>query len=271
MKKRLVLLPLVLLFSFLIYSLLFGKLFPYSPVITGFTRHELGHVVVYIEKGAAYPNLQEIDSYINKVETFHSLSFKQKPHIYIFGNQRTWTQRSPSRARFCAYYNGAIIVSPQALQDAQAGLISMEIYLRHELSHSLLYQHTGIIKAFGYPKWLMEGIAMYSANQMGTSWYPDKEETLEYIRRGNFIHPKQYKTKNEKQVNIETPNRIAFIYSEFACIVDYLVSSYGMEKFHHYMVRLLDGADHDAVFFEEFQIDFEEFIARFRQQTVAGS
>jgi len=268
MKKCLVILPAVSLFTFLIYSLLFGKLFPYSPIVIGFEKTELEHVIVYAEKGAAFTGFDEIDSYIPLVEKFHSLTFIKKPRIFLFGNEKTYAQRSLSKARFCAYYNGDIVVSPWAQQDAQDGLISMEIYLRHELSHSLLHQNAGFLNAARYPKWLLEGIAMYSANQMGTSCYPSKEEIYDYIHQGSFIYPRLFKTKQEAQVKLDVENRITFMYSEFGCIVDYMVSSYGKENFLQYMVRLLNGENHDLVFQQIFQTGFEEFIDHFKQHVM---
>ena len=181
-----ILLIIATMIGFSIYSFLFGKLFPYSPIVIGFTKYELQNTIIYIEKGNTFKKLHDIDSLIPTVEDFHKLIFKKKPTIFLFAHEETYANRSISKARFCAFYNGNIVVSPWAQKEAVDGLISMEIYLRHELSHSLLHQHAGIIHASQYPKWLLEGIAVYSANQMGTSWYPSKEETYDFIRHGKF-------------------------------------------------------------------------------------
>ena len=106
----------------------------------------------------------------------------------------------------------------------------MEIYLRHELSHSLLNSNTGIIHAYKYPAWLQEGIAVYSANQMGTSFYPNKSETYQAIKQGNFMPPLDFKTSREDRVKLNVKYPITFMYSEFACIVDYLAETYGKGK-----------------------------------------
>jgi hypothetical protein len=270
-RKKIFFSVVVIIAAFFIYSLLFGKLFPFSPLVIGFDKHEQEHVVVYTEKGAAYTGFNEIDSFVPLVENFHSLIFKKKPRVFLFGNKKTYAHRSLSKARFCAYYNGDIVVSPWAQQEAQDGLISMEIYLRHELSHSLLQQHAGLWNTIKYPKWLLEGIAVYSVNQMGTSWYPGKDETCEYIRQGNFIHPKQFKTKSEDHVKLDVKNRIPFMYSEFACIVDYLITSFGRDRFQQYMMLLVEGKNHDTVFKQVFQIDFEEFIINFKGQVMSSS
>ena len=245
------------------YSFLFGKLFPYSPIIIGFAKHELANTIVYIQNGTEYAGLTEIDALIPKVEKFHEMQFLKKPRLFIFKDNNSYHQRSISKARLCALYNGDVVISPWALKEAENGEISLEIYLKHELSHSLLHQHSGIINAFHYPAWLLEGVAVYSANQMGTSWYPSKEETYGYIRNGHFMPPEFFKTKKEDQIHLEVKYRITFMYSEFACIVDYLIENYGRDKFLLYMKALTRNRRHEVVFKEIFGIDFSACISNF--------
>jgi len=47
--------------------------------------------------------------------------------------------------------------------------------------------------------------------------------------------PKYFKTGKEDDIKLEVKFRIAFMYSEFACIVDYLVTTYGKDKLLQYM------------------------------------
>ena len=50
------------LLGVLVYSFIWGKLFPHSPVIAGFERHELSRVIVYVQKGDRYTNFDWVDS-----------------------------------------------------------------------------------------------------------------------------------------------------------------------------------------------------------------
>ena len=268
-KKKVKLFFITILLLFLIifpYQLLWGKLFPYSPIKIGFSRHELPHIIVYNQNGAQKYNYKIIDSLITGVETFHNMSFIKKPEIIFFADRDSYLKRNLTKARFCAYPNGTLVVSPWALKEAMEGKISMKIYLRHELSHTLLYQHMGFITAyFFYPRWLLEGIAVYSSDQMGTSWYPDKEETCEYIRKGNFLPPDYYNTSDEDKVKLNMDNKTAFIYSEFGCIVDYLIKNYGKEKFMQYMTRLLDSYQPDKMFKDTYGIALDSCLRNFRK------
>ena len=256
----------IIILGILTYELLWGKLFPYSPVKIGFTKYELSNIIVYIQNGAEFRDLKAIDSLFPSIEDFHQLKFQRKPYIYIFRDRENYLQRSISKARFYAYPNGSLFISPWALKEADEGTISLKIYVQHELSHALLYQHMGFITAyFYYPRWLLEGIAVYSSNQLGTSWYPGKEETYEFIKEGNFMPPDFYNSDKEDQVQINVKNRIAFIYSEFGCIVDYMITIGGKAKFLNYMKTLLHNRNHDQVFKDIYGISFDKFLINFKE------
>jgi hypothetical protein len=124
----------------------------------------------------------------------------------------------------------------------------------------------GFITAYFYfPRWLLEDIAVYSSNQMGTSWYPGKEETYEFIKEGNFMPPDLYNSDKEDKVQINVKNRIAFIYSEFGCIVDYMITIGGKDKFLNYMKTLLHNNNHDQVFKDIYGISFDKFLNNFKE------
>jgi len=258
----------IVVFGFLVYLLLFSKLFTFSPIIIGFNKHELKNTIIYVQKGADYYDFRRIDTLIPTIENFHDLKFTKKPEVFIFRDSLSFINRSFSKARFSAYSSGRLIISPWALKEDLQGVISLEIYVRHELSHVLIFQHKGILAELRYPKWLLEGIAVYSTNQMGTSFYPSKNETYHAITQGNFLPPFDFKTKRENKVKLDVKYPIAFMYSEFACIVDYLVANYGKTKFLSYMKSLLKDNDHDKIFKQIYGIDFNEFLKDFRKFVV---
>lgn len=244
---------------------MFGKLFPFSPIKIGFYEYEMANTIIYVQDGNSFNDFQRIDTLTFIVENFHNLKFIKKPKIYLFRDDESYLHRTTTKARFCAYPNGSLVISPWAQKEAEEGKISLEIYLKHELSHILLYQNMGILMAFQYPDWLMEGIAVYSTNQMGTSFYPSKSETYQAINQGNFIPPFDFKTKNEDKIKLDVKYRITFMYSEFACIVDYLIINYGKEKFLSYMKSLLKNNNHDEVFKQIYGIDFDNALIEFKK------
>lgn len=253
-----------IVFGTIIYLFLWGKLFPYSPIFIGFDKHELANTIIYVQDGVYFDDFAKIDTLTKYVEQFHELKFKSKPKLFLFKDDKSYRQRSLSNARFCAFYNGNIVISPWAVKEADIGKISLNIYLRHELSHSLLFQNKGILSAYKYPKWLLEGIAVYSTNQMGTSFYPTKAETYSLIKNGNFMPPEYFGTDKENKIKLDMEYPQAFIYSEFGCIVDYLISNYGKQKFILYMKAFLEENDNDVIFKRIYKISFEKVISNFK-------
>jgi hypothetical protein len=125
-------------------------------------------------------------------------------------------------------------------------------------------QHMSYMEAYRYPQWLMEGVAVYFSNQMGTSFYPGKDETCHAIEQGNYLPPFDFKTNREEKVQLNVKYRIAFMYSEFACIVEYLVAKYGKPKVLTYMKRMMNAQDHETVFKNIYGIAFPVFETNFR-------
>lgn len=268
MKKKLKYFAIALFLIFfivLVYMLLWGKLFPYSPIIIGFDKHELNNTIIYVQQGAKFNEFTRLDTLTKSVESFHELKFINKPKIFIFKDNESYYQRSVSKARFCAFSSGALIISPWALKEDKQGIISLDIYIKHELSHILIYNYNGFLGEFRYPSWLLEGLAMYSVNQMGTSFYPSIEDTYKAIRDGNFMPPEYFKTNKEDEVNINVEYKIAFIYSEFGCLVDYLVNTYGKEKFIKYIKALLEENDNDKQFKKVYSRNFSDVILEFKE------
>lgn len=164
--KKIVIGIIIVLLGFIGYLFLFGKLFPFSPIIIGFSKHELTNIIIYVQKGAGYNDYAIIDTLIPSIESFHDLKFIRKPEIFVFLDSSAYIRHSPSKARFCAF-PGRLFITPWALREAAEGKISLKIYVKHELSHVLILQHKGLLSELRYPKWLLEGIAIYSTNQMG--------------------------------------------------------------------------------------------------------
>lgn len=250
--------------ALLAYIVLFGKLFPYSPVIIGFERTDLENVVVYTQEGYDFGDLRWIDPVLGRVEESHDLRFMSRPRIIFFGDDGTYARLSPSRARLCAFFNGTVVVSPWVSREDSEGIVSLETYLEHELSHVILFQNIGLPASVRYPRWLQEGIATLASGQMGTTFYPDPEETRRLIADGNWMPPEVFGTDSEDGVGLDVENRMPFVYCEFALIVDDIIQRFGREKFQEYMTGITFWTDHDEVFERTFGLEFSEYLVDFR-------
>ncbi|MBI5830758.1 MAG: hypothetical protein HZB16_00420 [Armatimonadetes bacterium] len=248
----------------LVQQFLWGKLFAWSPVIVGFERLPHRRAVVYRQPGAVWPADLDIDALVAQVERWHGLTFRHKPQIVAFGGDASYLRHVPTRARFCAFPSGRLVVSPWALREAAAGRILLSTYLRHELSHLLLFDHGGPLTPWRFPKWLLEGIAVTSAEQQGTPFYPSREATRALIRAGNWVPPTQFKTRAEDAIVLRVPYRQPFIYCQNACLVDDLISRVGRERFLGYVRDLLRARDREQAFKACFGESFTAFSAGFR-------
>lgn len=60
------------------------------------------------------------------------------------------------------------------------------------------------------------------------------------------------------------------MYSEFACIVDYLIQTYGKEKLLMFMNALMKDSDNNKVFKDVYSIEFEEVLRDFKDGLFRG-
>jgi hypothetical protein len=74
-KTRLIILGIVVLAGLITHVFIFGKLFPYSPVILGFDRRELSRSVIYTQSGGSFDDLENMNGLIPSIEAFHDLKF----------------------------------------------------------------------------------------------------------------------------------------------------------------------------------------------------
>ncbi len=275
LRKGIIIAAALILIGIIVYSFLWGRLFPYSPITVGFEEKEFNKAIICCRKGTDTSKLIIIDSLMNEVEDFHQLKFRKKVKIFVFNSDREYTRYTGHTARFVTFpIDGRIFVSGKANKESQEGKIHMDVYLKHELSHALLFQNMSLYHSCYFPGWLLEGIAVYSANQMGVDGYFTKEETFNKIREGYFFNPDDWGTlirKTQSVKDFPLPNKYWFIYSEFACLVDNMIQDYGKEKFLEYMTELLGEKDDKKVFREIFGVKFEKYVEDFKNRIGHGS
>jgi hypothetical protein len=242
-------------------------LFPFSPLVTGFNKQEYRRAIIYYQS-ADISGFGSIDSLMKEAEQFHGLSFTRKVEIFICDSDRQFHRYTGSTARFITeLLYGRIFVSARAVTDYENQRIHLETYLKHELSHSLLYQNMSLLHSLQYPGWFMEGLATYSAGQMGVDGYLTPGETAAKMKEGYFVEPKDWGTiispKGKTIKEIEIDNKFLFIYAEFALIISDLIQTQGENRFWTFLHRSLQQEDFYELFSKTFGIDFESYIKKF--------
>jgi len=166
------------------------------------------------------------------------------------------------------------VVSHKLLDESAKNTRNLFIYLKHELSHTLLYQNLSLTRSFySFPRWLIEGLAVYSADQFGIDNYYTKQQAAQIIKEGEFFRPEWLNgpLQSEPRQAREFPlsNKAFFFYSEFGMIVEDLIATYGEANFHQYLHELItsDSAN-DKIFQDTFGIPFEQYLSEFQKRAV---
>jgi hypothetical protein len=245
-------------------------LLPWAP---GFDRVESARAVVFHHterRDAASGVAQIIDGLIAQVESFHGLTFRMRPEVFIMSSDAEYRRLSGGSARVRALpVRGRVFISPRAMSQSEREEIHLDTYLRHELSHSLLHQHLGWSGMLGLPPWFEEGLATLSADQLGVDGYFDRHQVVAWWRAGRVVPPSQYQSHwNDTDATMSLPDseRFLFLYSQYAMLVEDLISKGGRPRFQSLLERLLHGEAMNDAFHEEYgaspDSNFQELVAR---------
>ncbi len=103
LKKKLIIGTVLLIIAVIIYSFLWGRLFPFSPIIIGFEQKEFNKAIIYYRKDTDISKFIIIDSLTNEVEDFHQLKLKKKVKIFIFNSDKEYTRHTGKKTRFVVF------------------------------------------------------------------------------------------------------------------------------------------------------------------------
>jgi len=271
-KRTIAALGLAVVALFAAYEVLLGRLFPLSPVAVGFSRQEYGKVVVYHHQQPEASQLSYLNDLVTHEENYHGLPFRWKPEIFLCRDDGQYRRLSGGRARFIAI-NGRLFVSKRAQDDARQGRIDLRTYLTHEMSHGLLQQHMSLVRLLKMPRWLFEGTAMDCAGQVGVGVYPTKSAVYDAVARGVFCEPADFGTllDGEKGTALACPieNKTAFFYSEFGCLVEFLRSSHGAQRYQAFLKDLVESRtlNVERSFERVFGTTLDAEVGRFKNET----
>jgi hypothetical protein len=143
---------------------------------------------------------------------------------------------------------------------------SVAEFLRHELSHALLSQHTTIRKSLKMTEqaWFSEGLAVSFGDQRA------------YLSQAEFLE-RAPKTDLAKFIDPDLMDRSGpgwdarFAYPAERYFLEYLKWRSGEDRFQDFTVRYIDNPDdYRNLFNEAFQISFAEAINQFAQAIKTG-
>ncbi len=276
MKKRKILLSITLLFiGLVVYHLLFGRLLAFSPLVFGFEKYDSEYSTIYYHKNDTLLDLKRLDSLNKEIEQFHKLNFNKTVRLFICETDNEYRRYTGSKSRLVTIFGNAIFMSGKANSERKTNSININVYVKHELSHLLIYQNMSFLKSINYPQWHLEGLAVYSSNQFGVDGYLTKRETYQKIEDGNFVNPQDWGTAfSSKGITVtecKVENKYRFIYSEFGCIVEDLISTFGKEKYITFLKLSLQSDDFYIIFKQTYKKDFFEYLKEFKTRIKASN
>ncbi len=276
MKKIILMLIIGVVTIVPVYQFGYGRLMPFSPCLVGYDKISIGNVNVYKHADQTIPAaIYIIADSLSDLEKSHRLNFNRPADIILCSseNEQRRINGSDIRAKCYPIY-GRVVVSHKLLNESAENKKNLYIYLKHELSHTLLFQNLSLAKSFYYfPRWLIEGMAVYSSNQFGVDNYYSKQQVAQTIKESGFFRPEwlngpfQREPKQSRQFPLT--DKAYFFYSEFGMIVDDLIGVYGEDNFHQYLRGLITSdSAYDKIFFDTFGISFDQYLDEFQKRVI---
>ncbi len=265
----------------LLYAVLFGPLFAFSPVKFGFNELSLARCSVFYPLGTTPdPAYAKLDDLIGEVEKFHRLSFSRRVRVMVCASDSQYGRFSraggsastmPTGTVICVRPSIAATTYPPSLdhRDGRLKLLppsnpanrDLQSFLKHELSHAILYQNTTLWKAAKIKRWVEEGLAIYSGNS--AHYYGGKDlQTLAIGDKFWF----DLLDEDAEPVGIPADIKHYFSYGLYGSFVAFLIETYGDEKVLTFIHDYIHApADEEKLFLTTFGISLPDAVERYRQ------
>jgi len=272
----------VLLASLFFYGLFFGPLFAYSPIKQGFDELALDRCTIIYPKGTELPpEYKTVDDLMAETEQFHRLQFKKRVQIIVCASNGQHKRFSLGGGHACTAQTGTVIYfrpsigettyppglsieggNIKLLSPSVDGYRKLTDFLKHELSHAILYQNTSLLKALRIKTWLEEGLAVYFGNS--DHYYRGEDLKTLAIDQNFFFDLFDDEIEPE---NIPFEIKHTFRYGFFQGFIVYLIDAYGFDTVIGFVHKYIQAPKEEAVLFKEsFGITQQEALDIFRQR-----
>lgn len=244
--------------------LLWGPGFPWLPATPGYATLRFSRVrVITRDPARLSPAYQHLDDITARLESTHGLRFRKRVNLMVLNNLFELYRFSPWMARApgaFAYASGdvVLITSKKRLRN------SLEEYLAHELSHSLVYQNTARFQGLTLhrQRWVIEGVATC----FGGPYYYTENEFRRRLRDVRLTP-----TASGRDLYGDFPRRDpGFRYTLYRFFIQYLIDRYGQEAFRSFLgLYLAHPRNYPQIFIRVFHQDLptalRDFEAAYRR------
>ena len=285
MKKRTLVVVIVafLLTTGAVYGFFFGPLFPWCPIKPGFAKLRLNRCTILYPKGTQpAPEYATLDALMEEMEQFHNLRFKKKIQVIVCASNEQCKRFSGQNGHACAVQTGTVLYIRPSIQyttfpptlgpdgeiipEAEAGKQpprDLTGFLKHELSHALLYQNTSLFKAFCISRWVDEGLAVCSGNP--DHYYRDREFRVLAFDRGFFFN--LLEEDSEPHV-VPREIKYFFTYGAYGMFMGWLIQVHGRDQVLDFIHEYIRAPGRKELLFQQhFGCTPPEMLERFRQES----
>ncbi len=240
------------------YELFWGLLFPFSPIKLGFERLESERAAVIYPQGENLPaDYRALDRLMADAETFHGLNFRKPVAVIICASSAQYRRFSTQRSPLCTMATGTVIyVNPTIRATGR----DVEGFLKHELSHAIIYQNTTPWKALKLSSWATEGLAICYGNPHHYYSGPEFARLAEdyFLDIFDGMH---------RLDEIPADIRYLFLYAEYRSFLEYLIARDGLDKFLEFMLAYKDEPKlEEQLFAEMYGAELRELFGEFRDR-----
>jgi hypothetical protein len=226
----------------------------------GFEKIDSPKATIYITDYNNEDDLFKLEDLLREEEEFHGLKFKEKFKIIVLGKDSNmkrflpWLRGTGYSVKLGSF--NVIYIGPNARKSSYG----IGVYLKHEISHLLLHQHTTshnknmeILKQ----AWLAEGVATYFGGP-------------HYYTKNVFVELWKTKGLRFNHLFMENPHdmdrsiiRLKYTYYRF--FIEYLVDTYGLEKLQTFIkAYIYNPKDYNELFPKVYGNELDEVLLGFK-------
>jgi hypothetical protein len=269
----------------LLYALLFGPLFAFSPVKFGFDQMRLAHCTVFYPPGSQLdPGYAKLDALMAETEQFHRMRFNKPVRVFVCKTDRQYKRLSRGGGSACTGPTGTVVyIKPsiagatyppriehengtlKLLPPANPARRDLESFLKHELSHAILYQNTSLWKAMKINRWVEEGLAIYFGN--AHHYYSGAQLRALAIDDG-FLFP--FTDEDTDPVGMPDGIMHFFSYGVYGSFVQFLADTYGLDAVLDYVHEYIRAPkNEEALFKSRFGANLDDAVDEFRKRLIS--
>lgn len=240
----------------------YGPLLPWSPVHPGYQELRLERARVLYPADRALPEAYgHIDEWIADAEVFHSLRIHKRITVVLC---RDWSDFH----RFVPWLRGTAVAGV-TLATGDAIYITPKVdekrldhgeFVRHELSHGVLSQNAGVLRAYSAPRrypWLHEGLAVWFQRQRAFMTQPEFFEQAPRLGVSRALRDGH-----------GGPD-LRFGYVAWRDFLDHLDQTYGHQTFVKFVHDANLDPDHIFELFESaFRVSWDDEVERFERDVL---